>query len=678
MSHSFPAVKAEWFSVGAVHSNKRTLLLSSSAAVSPRVRSLLDSVPELHVDWIEDRQSKPRSFRCPPPPPPPVLPATLYLPARLLSCHVTLRWSTPAYEYRPAGSDDPHAVMPRLAVWLLSALRPADSSHCPLIESLTLSRPITSELHADSARLYPSLSALSSLTALSLDVNQVSGDDLTGLLSVPSSTQRLRHVNLGGSAVRDGDWPAEESPLSSSEVSHTSLTSIVLPQYDPDLHTHAINRLLQRHRQLRHLSLSSNWPQSIALARSLAPTLSCFSRTLTSLDVSGWVADLSALVDRSTSPAALLLPCLTQVSWRCEMRMEDEKDGTLQLYGAQLTEWLVEFLTHYGSRLQCVSLWGFSMQYQRVLEACLACPELRTLYLHSLDDCSKLEGATSEDTTRAGVASPMLRYTPLAQLSAVSLQGRFHTESHLLTVLAAFPAVTHLRLRATQEWTVLPLSLSSLPVISRSCPCVEHVEISQIADTFFLSAAADHTLTGCFPRLETLVVDRMVYQRQPERTLYSAAAVASFVSLLSASPLRSLYLGLSLSLSDLCLLAPLRSLRALGRGQPSSWQPDSNQATLWHPIPARFLLAADETDRRWKRDVRQRLLASKLDCSVGDRERRRLDWSAHVWPSLRFDDQTGPAGEDSRDAFYAWLASGQITETEQQWARAIVRAAYRA
>ena len=464
------------------------------------------------------------------------------------------------------------------------------------------------------ARLVTALHELHSLTALVLWVEGLTVFDLASLMSI--SMPRSRHLNVGDCYLKEEAEEAWGPQQFAAFKPNTSLTSLVLPTYDTENNARSVDALLQRHTQLLHLCMSGECPQQGASA----PSLTSFSHTLTSLDVRSYVLDLSALLQPSSgapsSSAAVLLPRLTDFSWHPELAPGGER-----LDHRELSDSLVVFLSHYGSRLQCLDLDANSMKYQRVLVACLACPELRLLMLHARNDCSSSWRETNEDVARLAAALPA-SYTPLVHLRTVSLQGLFLAEAHLLSVVAAFPAVTHLRLRGMQNYTVLPLSLSGLPAISRTCPRLQHLEITQIADTFFLRPVSGEPVpaqrvallsSSCsvhpsvpFPELETLVVDRMVYDRPPERCLFSVPAVASFVSLFSASPLRRLFFGLSLSLSELGLLAPLRSLCALGRGQPSDWRPHTATEALWHPIPARFVVAAEERDRLWMRAIQLR------------------------------------------------------------------------
>ena len=240
-----------------------------------------------------------------------------------------------------------------------------------------------------------------------------------------------------------------------------------------------------------------------------------------------------------------------------------------------LSSSLILFLHHYRAQLHCLDLKG-TMAFQHVLEACLACTVLRMLNLRATADCSGVWNEADKDVERLAAAVPQW-YTPLPHLTFLSIRGVFFTEPHMLAILAACPCVTYLRLRPTADYRALPLTLSALPVIGRSCPRLQHMEVTRIADTFFLpasgapssaSASVPHLLAprtaspSCFPCLDTLVLDSMVCEHlvgrgKPPVCLYSVPAVAALVSLLSSSPLRTFFLGLSLSLSDLALLAPL-------------------------------------------------------------------------------------------------------------------------
>ena len=101
-------------------------------------------------------------------------------------------------------------------------------------------------------------------------------------------------------------------------------------------------------------------------------------------------------------------------------------------------------------------------------------------------------------------------------------------------------------------------------------------------------------------------------------------------------------------------------------------QTATEASSAWHPIPARFLVPYRERDREWKRAARAAALASMLDGSVGERERRAPTWKANVWPSMQFAEPVEVGHPGGRDRLFDWLAEGRVTDSEQEWAREVI------
>ena len=373
--------------------------------------------------------------------------------------------------------------MADVAQQLVSAL----AVHCPLLSRLSLFLPYAGQRGSSLPPTFiASLCELRSVCELVLRADGLTLDDLFSLMScrMPS----LRHLNLSDCSMMQRPGQEQQHWANHAEVDPCPcLTSVLLPRYDSDYHARPIGFLLQRHPALRYLGLSGSDPDPGATIPDFSPW-----HTLTSLDVRLWLVDPCASLvgvtssltaapssSASSSSAVGAVPVPSPVlpnfkEFSCVFHSKER-------HVRPLSDRLALLLHHYSSRLQCLDLSGSSVQYQLVLATCLACPQLRLLNLHTHNDCS----ATTMYAEARLVASLPESYAPLVHLSAVSLKGEFRTEAHLLAILAAFPAVTHLRLRNVSETRALPLSLSALPILSRSCPVLQHLEITQIADTFF-------------------------------------------------------------------------------------------------------------------------------------------------------------------------------------------------